>query len=137
VEAFPGAETNYQTDSARLPFRMGQDFAYYRDPRARAYLEKTSRFFAAIGADGIGDGYALSGEPLPDRKTVQPNPGSAVFVGCAAVGAMHDARYQSFLDAAYARVRTGKLLARSRYYNQCWTVLSLLMLSGNLIEIPE
>jgi endo-1,4-beta-D-glucanase Y len=136
LEAFPGAETNYQTDSARLPFRMGQDFAYYREPRARTYLQKTSAFFAKIGASAIGDGYHLTGEPAPDRKTCQPNPGSAVFVGCAAVGAMHDARYQGFLDAAYARVRTGKLLARSRYYNQCWTVLSLLMLSGNLIEIP-
>jgi len=40
------------------------------------------------------------------------------------------------VEAAYARVRTGQLLTRSRYYNHCWTVLSLLMLSGNLIELP-
>ncbi len=137
VEAFPGAMTNYQTDSARLPFRLGQDFAYHRDARARAYLAKTSAFFADIGADQIGDGYALSGEPAPDPRTVQPNPGSAVFVGSAAVGAQHDERYQSFVDAAYERVKTGKLLARSRYYNHCWTVLSLLMLTGNLLDYPE
>jgi endo-1,4-beta-D-glucanase Y len=136
VEAFPGAMMNYQTDSARLPFRLGQDYAYYRDPRAADYLAKVSSFFAGIGADGIGDGYELSGEPAPDPRTVQPNPGSAVFVGSAAVGAMHDARHQAFVDAAYARVRTGKLLARSRYYNHCWTVLSLLMLTGNLVEFP-
>lgn len=136
VEAFPGAMMNYQTDSARLPFRLGQDFAYHQDPRARAYLQKVSAFFAGIGADHIGDGYALTGEAAPDPRTVQPNPGSAVFVGCAAVGAQHDARYQSFIDAAYARVRTGELLARSRYYNHCWTVLSLLMLSGNLPTFP-
>jgi len=134
VEAFPGAEQNYQTDSARLPFRIAQDFAYYRDPRAVTYLAKTSAFFAALGADGIGDGYDLDGRPCPDRKTPQPNAGSAVFVGCAAAGAMHDPRYQPFLDAAYARLRTGKLLARSRYYNHCWTVLSLLMLTGNFVE---
>ncbi len=137
VEAFPGAMTNYQTDSARLPFRLAQDFAYHRDERARRYLEKTSAFFAQIGADAIGDGYALSGEPEPDPRTPRPNDGSAVFVGCAAAGAQHDARYQGFIDAAYARVRSGKLLARSRYYNHCWTVLSLLMLSGNLPELPE
>jgi endo-1,4-beta-D-glucanase Y len=136
VEAFPGAMTNYQTDSARLPFRLGQDFAYHREPRARAHLAKTSAFFSAIGADQIGDGYRLSGEPAPDPKTIQPNAGSAVFVGCAAVGAMHDPKYQPFIDAAYARVRTGKLLARSRYYNHSWTVLSLLMLTGNFIEFP-
>jgi endo-1,4-beta-D-glucanase Y len=137
VEAFPGAETNYQTDSARLPFRLAQDFAYHEDPRARAYLEKTSSFFAGVGADAIGDGYHLDGRPCPDRKTAQPNVGSAVFVGTAAAGAMHDAKYQAFLDAAYARLRTGKLLARSRYYNLSWTVLSLLMLTGNFVEFPE
>ena len=137
VEAFPGAMTNYQTDSARLPFRLAQDFAYHGDERARQYLALVSRFFADIGADQIGDGYELSGKPAPDPRTPQPNPGSAVFVGCAAVGAQHDPRYQAFIDAGYARVRTGKLLARSRYYNHCWTVLSLLMLSGNLVEFPE
>lgn len=137
LEAFPGAMTNYQTDSARLPFRLGQDWAYYQEPRARAYLSKVSAFFSGIGAAGIGDGYTLAGEPAPDPRTPQPNEGSAVFVGCAAVGAQHDARYQTFVDEAYARVRTGKLLARSRYYNHCWTTLSLLMLTGNLLEYPE
>lgn len=137
VEAFPGAMTNYQTDSARLPFRLGQDFAYYLEPRARALVSKTSAFFVRLGADGIGDGYHLDGTPFPDPRTPQPNAGSAVFVGPAAVGAMHDPAHQAFLDAAYARVRTGKLLARSRYFNHCWTVLSLLMLTGNLNEFPE
>jgi len=137
LEAFPGAETNYQTDSARLPFRLGLDFAFYRDERARAYVARTSAFFAALGADSIGDGYELDGRPRPDRKTVQPNPGSAVFVGSAAVGAMHSPAYASFVEAAYLRLRTGRLLARSRYYNHCWTVLSLLVLSGNFVEIPE
>ena len=136
VEAFPGAETNYQTDSARLPFRLAQDFAFYQEPRALSYVQRTSAFFAALGADAIGDGYETDGRPRPDRKTPQPNAGSAVFVGCAAAGAMHSAKYQPFLDAAYARLRTGKLLARSRYYNHCWTVLSLLMLTGNFVEFP-
>jgi hypothetical protein len=31
-------------------------------------------------------------------------------------------------------VATGELLARSTYYNHSWTTLSLLMLSGNLVE---
>jgi endo-1,4-beta-D-glucanase Y len=134
VEAFPGAMMNYQYDSARLPFRIGQDCAYHRDPRARAYLARVSDFFAGVGADQIVDGYSLRGAPEPDPRARTPNPGSAVFVGCAAIGAMHDARYQSFVDGAYARVRTGELLARSRYYNHCWTVMSLLMLTGNFVS---
>src|SRR6185503_3513236 len=124
VEAFPGAMINYQTDSARLPFRLGQDFAYHGDPRAKQYRAQVSAVFANSGANQIGEGYALDGTPAPDPRTAQPNPGSAVFVGSAAVGAQHDPRYQPFVDEAYARVRTGKLLARSRYYNHCWTVLS-------------
>lgn len=136
VEAFPGAMQNYQYDSARMPFRMIQDWACAEDPRARAYLSRLSAFFAGIGARGIVDGYTLDGRPAPDPRSPPNNPGSAVFVGCAAAGAMHDPKYQTFIDEAYARVRTGELLARSRYYNHCWTVLSLLMLSGNLLPFP-
>jgi endo-1,4-beta-D-glucanase Y len=137
VDALPGAMQNYQYDSARTPFRIGQDFAYDPNPRAKRYLERVSRFFAGIGADAIVDGYTLDGKPAPDPNAKQPNPGSAVFVAGAAVGAMHDPAHQSFIDAAYARIQSGELLARSRYYNHCWTVLGLLMLTGNLREFPE
>jgi len=136
VEAFPGALTNYQYDAARLPFRIGQDYAACGDPRARAYLKQVSAFFAGVGAAQIVDGYSLDGRAAPDPRATRPNPGSAVFVGCAAVGAMHDRAHQAFIDAAYARVRRGDLLARSRYYNHSWTVLSLLMMTGNLFDFP-
>lgn len=136
VEAFPGAMKNYQYDSARTPFRLVQDWALTQDERARALLAKLSDFFAHIGAADIVDGYELDGTPAPDPKSPPGNPGSAVFVGTAAAGAMHDPKYSAFVDAAYARVRTGKLLTRSRYYNHCWTVLSTLMLTGNLSELP-
>jgi len=136
VEAFPGAMKNYQYDSARTPFRLVQDWALAEDPRASAHLGKLSDFFAGIGATHIVDGYELDGRPAPDPKSPPNNPGSAVFVGCAAAGAMHDPKYQGFIDAAYARVRTGELLTRSRYYNHCWNVLSTLMLTGNLSELP-
>jgi len=127
---------NYQYDSARTPFRLVQDWALFQDARAHAHLGKLSGFFAGIGAENLVDGYELDGRPAPDPKSPPGNPGSAVFVGCAAAGAMHDPRYAAFVDAAYARVRTGKLLTRSRYYNHCWNVLSTLMLTGNLSELP-
>ncbi len=133
IEAFPGALTNYQYDSARTPFRIVQDYQVSQDPRAIRYLRDITSFFASVGADEIVDGYSLTGSPMPDPKSPVPNPGSAVFVGCAAAGAMFDGTYQVFLDAAYQRLRTGQLLTRSRYYNHCWTVLSLLMLTGNFV----
>lgn len=137
VEAFPGAMTNHQYDSARTPFRIAQDYFESGDPRARRYLERVSGFFAGVGAEAIVDGYLLDGTPAPDPNAKQPNPGSAVFVGPIAVAACHDSAHQAFVDACYARLRTGELLARSRYYNHSWTVLSLLMLTGNLWTFPE
>ena len=131
VEAFPGAEQNYQTDAARLPFRMALDWAATKEPRAKAYLDKISSFFGALRAEHIIDGYQLNGTPAPDPKTLDHGAGSAVFVGCAGVGGMCDPKYQELVDAAYERVKTGELLARSRYYNHCWTVMSLLMFTGN------
>jgi hypothetical protein len=89
-----------------------------------------------VGAANIVDGYDLNGMPHPDPGTPAGSPQSAVFVGGAAVGAMHDAAFRSLVDAAYASVATGNLLARSRYYNLSWTALSLLMLTGNYVEYP-
>lgn len=131
VAAFPGAEQNYQTDSARFPFRMALDWALYKEPRAKVHLDKICGFFLSQGAEHIIDGYALDGTPCPDRKTADHGEGSAVFVGCVGVGAMCDPKYQSLVDGAYERVKTGRLLARSRYYNHCWTVMTLLMFTGN------
>lgn len=136
VEAFPGAMQNYQYDSARMPFRMAQDWAYAQDPRARSYLERVSGFFSGVGVDHLVDGYTLAGEPAPDPHSPPGNPGSAVFMAGAAAGAMFSPAHQAFIDQAYSRLRTGKLLTRSRYYNHCWTVLGLLMLTGNLVEFP-
>jgi hypothetical protein len=131
-----GGATNYQYDSARTPFRIGQDFCYSGEPRAAAYLAKVSSFFSGVGAGNIVDGYDLNGTPHPDPDSSAGGPQSAVFIGAAAVGAMHAATYASFIGDAYGRVATGELLARSLYYNLSWTTLTLLMLSGNLVEYP-
>ncbi len=67
IEAFPGALTNYQYDSARMPFRMIQDWQSSRDERARRYLALQSTFFESVGADHITDGYTLTVSLLPIR----------------------------------------------------------------------
>jgi hypothetical protein len=131
-----GAATNYQYDSARTPFRIGLDYCYSGDARASAYLAKISSFFAGVGAANIVDGYDLDGTPHPDPASPSGSPQSAVFVGSAAVGAMHAASFATFQNDAYARLATGELLARSVYYNLSWTTLTLLMLTGNLVEYP-
>ena len=131
-----GGATNYQYDSARIPYRIGLDYCWYGEAKAKTYLGMVSQFFAGIGASSIIDGYDLDGTPHRDPDADPSGPQSAVFVGTAAVGAMHDATFQSFVNDAYGLVATGELLARSRYYNLSWTALTLAMLTGNLVEYP-
>jgi len=125
-----GNPTNYQYDSCRTPFRIGLDWCWNGEARAKAYVAKTSGFFSGVGVRNIVDGYALNG--MPEAQ----NPGklSAAFIGPAGVGAMNATTYQSFLDDAYAAVATRTLLAGGTYYEESWTVMSLLMMSGNFLD---
>jgi len=126
---------SYQYDSCRTPFRIALDWCWFGEPRAQVYLAKTSAFFSGIGAANIVDGYNLDGTPKPERQmgsmaTMQ----SAAFVGPAGVGAMSSSTYQSFVNAAYGRVATRQLLVGGAYYDESWTMLSLLMMTGNMLD---
>ncbi|HEY7371875.1 MAG TPA: glycosyl hydrolase family 8 [Polyangia bacterium] len=121
---------NYQYDSCRTPFRIALDWCWFGEPRAQMYLAKTSAFFSGIGAANIVDGYNLDGTPKPEHTTGQ----SAAFVGPAGVGAMSSATYQSFVTDAYGRVATRQLMVGGAYYEESWTMLSLLMMTGNFLD---
>ncbi len=98
----------------------------------------TSSFFSGIGAANIVDGYDLNGNRHPQFSPPNGTPTvsqqSAAFVGPAAVGAMSSPAYQSFLDAAYARLATRQMLVGGAYYEESWNVMSLLMLTGNFLD---
>jgi endo-1,4-beta-D-glucanase Y len=132
VEAYSGAPLYFQNDSTRTPFRVGQDYCYIGEPRAKSYLAKISDFYVSVGISNIVTGYNLDGTPHPDKDwgTVQ----AASFIGPAGVGAMSDAKYQAFVDEAYAKLATFQLTAGTIYYQKSWTALSLLMMTGNLID---
>jgi hypothetical protein len=106
------------------------DWCWFGEERAMSYLQKTSAFFEGIGAGSIADGYALDGTPMPSH----PGQLAAAFVGPAGVGAMSSPAYQNFLNDAYTEVATGKLLAGGPYYEESWTVLTLLMMTGNFVN---
>jgi endo-1,4-beta-D-glucanase Y len=126
----PGQPTNYQYDSCRTPFRIGLDWCWNGNKSAQTYVGLTSGFFSGVGAANIADGYGLSGTPEP----AHPGMLSAAFIGPAAVGAMSSSTYQPFLDGAYGEVATLKLLAGGTYYEDSWTVLSMLMMSANFLD---
>jgi endo-1,4-beta-D-glucanase Y len=133
--AFAGSPTYFQNDSTRTPFRVGQDYCHFGEPRAKTYLAKISSFYANIGVANIVDGYELNGTPKPDRAVNGAQ--AASFVGPAGVGAMSDAKYQSFINQAYAAVATLNLTAGTIYYQKSWTALSLLMMTDNLVDFTQ
>jgi len=129
------APTHYQYDSCRTPFRIGMDWCWNGEKRAQSYVTLTSNFFSGIGAAKIVDGYDLNGKEHPEFQTgdsaaVQ----SAAFLGPAGVGAMNDAKYQSFVNDAYSAVATRKLIVGGTYYDESWMVMSLLMMTGNFLD---
>ncbi|MDP9036182.1 MAG: glycosyl hydrolase family 8 [Myxococcota bacterium] len=119
--------TDHQLDSCRVPFRVGQDYCWYGEGRAKEYLARISTFYQQIGARNIVDGYTLDGLPRPSHATVNQ---SAAFVGAAGVGAMSDPAFAMLRDQAYAGVATLKELDGSLYYTESWTALSLVMMIG-------
>jgi endo-1,4-beta-D-glucanase Y len=128
----PGKPTHHQLDSCRTPFRIAQDFCWFNEPRARTYLEKISGFYAGIGATRLVDGYALGGAPMPNTGLAL-----AAFVGTAGVGAMATPAFSGLRDDAYASVASlsPTSLGDSLYYNESWTALSLLMMTGRMADL--
>lgn len=129
VPPFHGGPTHHQYDSARTPYRIGQDWLWHRESRALPYLERASSFFASKAVDGILDGYDLDGTARPDPDSIAPNR-SAVFTGCAAVGAMHDPAHDAFVSTVFSALATGTWTTRSRYYNLSWSALCAAMIAG-------
>jgi len=127
--------TYHQLDSCRTPFRIAVDYCWNAEPRALAYLQKITGFYAGIGAGNLVDGYDLNGTPHPQNVTTG-GPRAASFVGPAGVGAMATGpTYATLRNEAYAGVATLMQLAGSTYYQESWTGLSLQMMTG-LVTLP-
>jgi endo-1,4-beta-D-glucanase Y len=134
----PGAgpsPTNYQYDSCRTPFRIGLDWCWNGEPRAQAYVAKTSKFFSGISVAKMVDGYDLNGNPHAQYQTgANAQIQSSAFIGPAGVGAMSNTTYQSFLNDAYRVVASRTALVGGTYYEDSWMVLSLLMMTANFLD---
>lgn len=128
---YADAPTHFQNDSTRTPFRIGQDFCWFEEPRAKAYLDKIASFYAEVGVANITDGYDLDGTPHPQRPENEAQ--AASFVGPAGVAFMSDPEYQSELDEAWSLVATEELTNGTIYYQKSWTALSLLMMAGDMV----
>jgi len=134
VVAYAGAPTHFQNDSTRTPFRVGQDYCWFGEARALAYLGKLAGFYAAQGVANIVDGYELDGTPRPERAVDGQQ--AASFLGPAGVAFSAFSEYQSELDEVWTRVASQTATAGTIYYQTSWTALSLLMLGGHFSVFP-
>lgn len=128
-------QTFHQLDSCRTPFRIAQDYCWFAEPRALAYLQKISSFYSTVGAAGMVDGYDLNGTAHA-QSVMSGGPRAASFVGPAGVAAMATgATFSKLRDDAYVRTATLNDLAGSTYYQESWTALSLQMMTGVLRDL--
>lgn len=136
VPGFAGAPTHFQYDSCRTPFRFIKDWYFFGEPRALSYAAKINSFYGPIGADHITDGYDLNGAPRPQYDTggTGATGQSAAFVSPAMASSMAFSANSAFTQLAYDRVKTNTLLIGGPYYDQCWTVMGMLMASGNYLN---
>lgn len=111
-------------NGCRNPWRLGSDFVTSGDARFAKVCGKLLDFFEKSSGGNpaaIASGYTLDGGVLG----AYPNQS---FIGPAAVGAMVDARFQTFLDAMWkwnaSNLTTG-------YYDSELQFLSMIVVSGN------
>ncbi|MEO7032759.1 MAG: glycosyl hydrolase family 8 [Polyangiaceae bacterium] len=118
---------NYLYDACRTPWRIGMDYCFNAEPRAKAYLDKIGPFFNGVGASNIVDGYSPSGSG-------SGNVHNMAFIGPAGVAGM--AGYPTLLDGAFS-FGASNGGGDTSYYGQSLRVLTMLMMSGNFVDFTK
>lgn len=118
---------SYKYDACRTPWRIGMDYCFNGEPRAKTYLDLVGTFFDGVGVSNIGDGYSLTGMRTSDFPNM-------AFIGPAGVAGM--AGHQKLLDDAFTFGATGNG-GTTGYFQQSLRVITMLMMSGNLVDYSQ
>jgi endoglucanase len=115
----------YGYDACRTPWRIGMDYCFSGDARAKAYLDKIAPFFVSQGnIANIGDGYSLTGQKTSSSANM-------AFIGPAGVAGM--AGWPQLLNDAFAFGATGTG-GTTPYYQQTLRLITMLVMSGNFLD---
>jgi endo-1,4-beta-D-glucanase Y len=123
-----GRGPDYKYDAARTPFRIALDACWNDEPRAVTFSQGIAKFFAAIGAMNIKDGYSVS-----TGMSIGPNT-NATFIGPAGVAGMA-AKQTELVSDAYTFVAGVANKGMDSYYNLSWALFSTLMMTGNFVDM--
>ncbi len=117
----------YGYDACRTPWRIGMDYCWNNEPRALTYLMAIGGYFNTNGGvASIGDGYTS-----PNGPKTSSNQNSA-FIGPAGVAGMA-ASFAKLRDDAFSFNGGGN----NTYFSQSLRVLSMLMMSGNMLDYSQ
>ncbi|HLK92328.1 MAG TPA: glycosyl hydrolase family 8 [Polyangia bacterium] len=120
-------KATYGYDACRTPWRIAMDWCWNAEPNAQTYLMKIGAFFNGVGASNIGDGYSLTGTKTSSNQNL-------AFSGPAGVGAMQG--FQSLVDGSF-NLMVSPPGGNSAYFPQSLRVLSMLMMSGNMVDYSK
>ena len=121
---------NYSANACRVPWRIGADWIHNKEPRARDYINKLSNWLrTATGGspNSIRDGYQLDGTPIRPTSRAGMH-----FVAPFAVGMVANRANQSFLNATWSLMATG----RGNSYGMAIQLLSMLLIT-EIWEAPN
>jgi hypothetical protein len=122
---------NYTYDATRVPWRMGLAYLWYGDASAKEIANKMNAWIKSSTAGDpalIMSGYQLSGAKIQNFNL-------PAYLGPFACGAMVDAAHQAWLDAGYKKLAS--FIDDDNYYNQSLKLISLLTLTGNMIDFSS
>jgi endo-1,4-beta-D-glucanase Y len=120
-------KATYGYDACRTPWRIAMDWCWNSEPNAQTYLMKVGAFFNGVGASNIVDGYSLTGSATSGNHNL-------AFSGPAGVGAMQG--YQSLVDGSF-NLMVSPPGGNTAYFPQSLRVLSMLMMSGNMVDYSK
>jgi endo-1,4-beta-D-glucanase Y len=121
-------DLRYGYDACRTPWRIGMDACWNNEPRAFTYLMAIGGYFDSNGGvASIGDGYTS-----PDGPKTSANQNSA-FIGPAGVAGMA-AGFGKLRDDAF---NFNNPSSNNSYFAQSLRVLSMLMMSGNMLDYSQ
>ena len=125
------SSTQYLYNSCRVPFYMALDYIYYDTTNSSSELKLLQSFFGSIAPGSVDDGYTVSSNSACSYNT---NEGS--FVGPAGCSLMGTTSAPSELETYYTTLM-GYSVSSGNYYSDTWTLLSLLLMQGNMPNLAD